>query len=133
MDNPTTKSHIEYVNLIGGGLVAALPVSDLRIGDTLIWNYGSRSELVAITPKGSQSVTLTTRTSDGKLWSRSHRLTTLVACERAREAEKALPREERDFNRRVWDMMRMADGFRLTRDVAERMVLRNDEYKAGRS
>lgn len=115
---------MRYVQLQSVGWVAALEVSELKPGDTLVWNFGHRSEVVRVEPAGNGAALLVTRTDDGQEYTQRKRMSTLVACERARAAERALEPAVRQFERRVWDMMqlRIGRGVRIDRATAEEML-----------
>jgi hypothetical protein len=54
------------VRLIALGVFKGTPVADLRVGDTLVWNWGAKSHVVKIEPtKSGHSVILSTRSEDG--------------------------------------------------------------------
>lgn len=72
----------QSIHLIGIGRVAATTADDLRVGDVTIWNYGYREVVVAIEPKGAQSLTVTIRSRDGKDYQRTMRRTRLVGIAR---------------------------------------------------
>ena len=44
------------VTLIGYGLAPAKPAGDLQIGDVVVWNYGYKSTVVSITPRGKTQI-----------------------------------------------------------------------------
>jgi hypothetical protein len=44
------------VHLQGIGRHPAVPAEDLVEGDVMVWNYGSTSTVVSITPKGTKSL-----------------------------------------------------------------------------
>jgi hypothetical protein len=55
------------IHLQGIGLFAAKPAGELKVGDTMVWNYGSTSVVHAIRAQG-KSVYITQQTKDGKVW-----------------------------------------------------------------
>lgn len=55
----------QSIHLQGIGRVKAIPASDLRVGMSILWNYGGADEVVKIAPKGAQSLTVTLRYQDG--------------------------------------------------------------------
>jgi hypothetical protein len=61
------------------GTVPAIPLSEVRAGDVLAWNFGQISEVVSVIPVTARTVELTTRTKDGTLWTQRKRGSTLVA------------------------------------------------------
>jgi hypothetical protein len=68
------------IHLQGIGLVEAVPVSELRVGSVLVYNYGYRGEVVAVqSVKGGRSVVLSVRAGDGKVYCKRRLLSTLVA------------------------------------------------------
>jgi hypothetical protein len=70
----------QAIHLQGIGLFTAKPAADLKVGDTMVWNFGGTSEVVAMRQKG-KSVYITERTKDGKEWPERRFLgTRLVAC-----------------------------------------------------
>lgn len=119
-----SRTSMRYVRLQSVGWVAALEVSELKPGDTLLWNFGYRSEVVRVEPVGNGGALLVTRTDDGQEYTRRKRMSTLVACGRARTAERALEPAVRQFERRVWDMMqlRIGRGVGIDRATAEEML-----------
>ena len=51
--------------------VPGMKARDLAPGSVLVWNGGSTSTVVSIVPSASgKSLTLTTRTADGRTWTR---------------------------------------------------------------
>jgi hypothetical protein len=68
------------VTLIGYGLAPAKPAQDLHAGDVIIWNYGYKSTVIEIKPRGKTQ--LTVELFDHKSAKHSFRVmgrTTLVA------------------------------------------------------
>lgn len=74
---PTPRKS-RLVHLQGIGKVLGVPLEDIRTGDTLMWNYGHKSEVVSVEPVTASTYELTTRTPDGKRWTQRKRGTTLV-------------------------------------------------------
>jgi len=67
------------VRLIGLGLFQGTPVAELRPGDTLLSNFGYRSEVVGLEQsKGTKTVLLKIHDSNGQLFVRRKAATTLV-------------------------------------------------------
>lgn len=66
----------DTVQLQGVGKCASIPVSDLAVGMRTAWNFGYTYDVVSITPKGSQSVSVDLRnTKTGTIWNKTMRLT----------------------------------------------------------
>jgi hypothetical protein len=59
----TTTQNTETVHLQSIGRVRAIPASELAAGDVMVWNFGHTSTVVAVTPKGAQSLTVVERSS----------------------------------------------------------------------
>lgn len=73
----------QYTHLQGTGRHLALPAKELRPGMTLVWNFGYTSVLKAIEPsKTGKTLTLTTKSEDGKLYTRKFGANTLIAVDR---------------------------------------------------
>lgn len=71
---------MEYVHLQGIGKVPAKRVADLKLGDVLMWNYGSTSKVVGLVPsKSGKTVTVATQNEHGDLFSRTRDADTLLA------------------------------------------------------
>ena len=70
---------METVQLQGIGKVKAIKSEDLKVGMVRYCNYGITEEIVAIAPKGKQSLSITVRGSKGRLWTFTSRRSTLVA------------------------------------------------------
>lgn len=70
---------METIQLIGIGKVAATEARNIIVGDTLVWNYGIAYEVVDIKPKGKASIEVTERSKDSKEYTRTMRLSRLVA------------------------------------------------------
>lgn len=66
------------LHLQGIGKVLGVPLAEIQAGDVLMWNYGSKSEVVSVEPVTANTYALTTRTADGKTWTQRKRGTTLV-------------------------------------------------------
>lgn len=54
MDSNTNTN--QTTHLQGIGRVPAIPANDLRVGDTIIYNYGSRSVVCGITARGKSQI-----------------------------------------------------------------------------
>jgi hypothetical protein len=53
------------LHLQGIGKVDAIQAKDLKVGDTIMWNYGSTSKVIALTPnKTSKTLIVTTEYLD---------------------------------------------------------------------
>lgn len=73
----------QYIHLQDTGRHFALPAKELRPGMTLVWNFGYTSVLKAIEPsKTGKTLTLTTKSEDGKLYTRKFAANTLIAVDR---------------------------------------------------
>ena len=58
------------VQLQAVGLVEGTPAGEIKVGTTLLWNFGSTSEVIAI-PKGSlKSIWLTEKSDRGFVYTR---------------------------------------------------------------
>lgn len=66
------------IHLIGWGDVNAQPAENVKVGDTLLWNYGSKSQVVSIDKITAKSITISTRCSDGKIYQRMMRKNRLI-------------------------------------------------------
>lgn len=74
-----TRDMTQTLHLQGIGKCSAKAAGDVRVGDTLTWNYGYQYEVVAVEPCGKQSVRVTERSKDnGKEYTRTMRKTRLV-------------------------------------------------------
>lgn len=51
----------DKVRLQGIGWFTGTPADELKVGDVLVWNYGHRSTILGIEPKGKLSLTLRMR------------------------------------------------------------------------
>lgn len=81
-------STTQTIHLQSIGKVPAIPVSELKAGDTVMWNFGSTSEVLAITPVSPKFVELTTRSGyNGEVYTRRKSIKTLIC----RLPEKAKP------------------------------------------
>ena len=68
-----------WVHLQSYGKAPAVLVSDLKVGDYILYNYGYKSQVKSITPKGKASVVVETESAkDGKLYDRTYRLKSLI-------------------------------------------------------
>lgn len=68
------------IHLIGWGRQRALPAEQVKLGDTLMWNYGHTSEVIGISRrKGSSLIEFTTRNREGNVCTRRLKATRLVA------------------------------------------------------
>jgi hypothetical protein len=75
---PAPRTPPRTMHLQGIGKVLAVPLADIRAGDTLMWNYGATSQVVSVEPVTAATYVLTERAPDGKTWTRRKRGTTLV-------------------------------------------------------
>ena len=67
------------IHLIAIGNVPAVPLSEIQAGDTIMWNYGSRSKVIRNIKVAAQTYELTELGSDGREYTRRKRGTKLVA------------------------------------------------------
>ncbi len=68
-----------WVHLQSYGKAPAVLVSDLKVGDYILYNYGYKSQVKSITPKGKASVVVETESAkDGKIYDRTYRLKSLI-------------------------------------------------------
>ena len=68
-----------WVHLQSYGKAPAVLVSDLKVGDYILYNYGYKSQVKSITPKGKASVVVETESAkDVKLYDRTYRLKSLI-------------------------------------------------------
>lgn len=68
------QSHLE-----GIGWKNAVAAQELKPGQHIIYNYGSKSLIVSVETKSTKSVIVTTLDERGNQYSRRYRLTSLVA------------------------------------------------------
>lgn len=69
-----------HIQLIGAGIAPAVTADQLTVGDVTVWNYNYRATVLAITPKGKQSLIVTQRChKSGNVNDRTMRRSTLVA------------------------------------------------------
>lgn len=68
------QSHLE-----GIGWKNAVAAQELKPGQHIIYNYGSKSLIVSVETKSTKSVIVTTLDQRGNQYSRRYRLTSLVA------------------------------------------------------
>ncbi len=54
---------VSTIHLIAIGDVEAIPAAELRAGMRVMWNYGYTSDVVAIAPKGRDSLSVTLRSN----------------------------------------------------------------------
>lgn len=66
------------IYLIGWGEVEGQPAENIKAGDTLMWNFGIKSEVLSIDKITPKSITITTKGSNGKEYRRTLRKSTLV-------------------------------------------------------
>ena len=77
---PTIIDGVQCVWLQGIGWHKAKPLGDIVIGDSVVYNYGSRSEVVDVEKsKSGTSVILTVESKGARYTGRSRRASTLVA------------------------------------------------------
>ena len=80
------------VRLQGVGVVPATKASALKKGDKVMYNYGSTATVVGIEKKGSNSVILKTKGSNGKIYERTRRANTLIVSNAVRGTESVFKR-----------------------------------------
>lgn len=61
------------------GQAPAVKAEDLKVGMRRLYSFGLTGEVVALSPKGKQSLNLTTRSSDGELYTVTVRRCSLIA------------------------------------------------------
>lgn len=69
---------MNYVRLQYVGLCPGVLVSEIKVGDKLMWNFGLTSDVVAIDPKGRHFVVITERSKDGTESKRTMKLSRYV-------------------------------------------------------
>ena len=68
-----------WVHLQSYGKAPAVLVSDLKVGDYILYNYGYKSQVKSIKPKGKASVVVETESAkDGKIYDKTYRLKSLI-------------------------------------------------------
>lgn len=72
-----TKTNTIYLQ--GIGTVPAVQLAEITAGDTLRWNAGVTTEVVAVTPVNARTVELTIRGRNGETTTTRKRAATLVA------------------------------------------------------
>jgi len=85
IENKYNREH-SLVNLIGVGAHPAIAASDLKIGDTIVYNYGSTGKVTAIEPTGRVSLNVTVLARDGKEYTQRKRRDTLVPVDRPKRS-----------------------------------------------
>jgi hypothetical protein len=60
------------------GAVGAKPAGELMTGEHIVYNYGSRAEVVSVVIVSPKMVAVTTRTNEGKEYTRRYMKTRLV-------------------------------------------------------
>ena len=58
------------MNLQGIGKVSSKQAINIKVGDTLVWNYGATNTVEGITGETAKFITVALRAEDGKLYSR---------------------------------------------------------------
>ena len=70
----------DTIQLQGVGLVSAIPAEQIQIGMRTCWNFGYTYDVIAIAPKGGQSLLFTLRnTKTGQDWPKVMRKSRPVA------------------------------------------------------
>ena len=69
---------MKKIYLIGLGYVDAQPAENIKVGDTLMWNFGFKSEVLSIDKLTSKSITISTKGTDGRTYKRVMRKSTLI-------------------------------------------------------
>lgn len=78
------------IQLQSYGRAPAVPASDLRVGNILLWNFGSTSELVRIEPLSQHYINIVERTERGE-FTRKVKKSRLVALSPSRAHQAANP------------------------------------------
>lgn len=73
---------METMHLQGIGEVPAKPAGELKVGDQLMWNYGTTSTVVSVKPCGTQSIEVVEEYDGGKRYNRTFRRHRLVYASR---------------------------------------------------
>lgn len=69
---------MKKIYLIGLGYVDAQPAENIKVGDTLMWNFGFKSEVLSIDKVTAKSITISTKGNDGRIYKRMMRKGTLI-------------------------------------------------------
>lgn len=68
----------KQVKLIGVGWKDATPAREIKVGDTLVWNYGYTSKVLDIVSETAKQIVIRTESEDGKHYLRRLGKSTLV-------------------------------------------------------
>ena len=72
---PGSTIHLQYF-----GQAEAKPASQFKVGDFVMWNTGTETQIVSIQPKGKQFLLWMEKDRDGKTWGpRTVKISRLVA------------------------------------------------------
>lgn len=58
------------MNLQGIGTVSSQAAATLKVGDVIVWNYGTTNTVESITGETAKFITFALRAQDGELYSR---------------------------------------------------------------
>lgn len=70
---------MEIIHLQGIGKQPAVKASELKVGDTLMWNFGYTSTIIEIVKETAKSITIKTKNKDNYIGTRRLLKNTLVA------------------------------------------------------
>lgn len=70
---------MKTVNLQSVGEHKAKPAQDFSIGEEMVWNFGSKSEVVAILKETAKFITFSLLCSDGNVYAKRLKKDRLVA------------------------------------------------------
>jgi len=79
MQNEKTYKMNNSIQLQSVGKVNALPAGQIKVGTTLLWNFGHKSIVKAISKETLKSVWFTTQTDNGNTYNRRFLKTRLIA------------------------------------------------------
>lgn len=70
---------MQTIHLQGIGEKEAVAAQELKVGDTLMWNFGYTSTIIEILKETAKSITIKTKNKDNYIGTRRLFKTTLVA------------------------------------------------------
>lgn len=70
---------MQTIHLQGIGEKEAIAAQELKVGDTLMWNFGYTSTIIEILKETAKSITIKTKNKDNYIGTRRLFKTTLVA------------------------------------------------------
>ena len=79
MNNANNNKMNNSIQLQSVGKVNALPAGQIKVGTTLLWNFGHKSIVKAISKETLKSVWFTTQTDNGNTYNRRFLKTRLIA------------------------------------------------------